>query len=241
MCLQCPEHCPNQENKNSKEELWSLFCTAHKQYQSEIVEGGKLYDRYVNDVVSYHLPTFQKEEEAVRNHFKNVFSLYELLTERKDLVVKYFSPKIFEEKDYRAMLYAFNHISPVVEYPQSLAIFNSNQIRLITQFANESNFFVNDICEETMDHFFKCTLQESLEVINMRYVLAFLYALSQEKMIPHNWVSLIADNQMLTPQKTMHPSTRIAISVRLTELKASSAVFPGEQMTNFVKQLKEMQ
>ena len=99
---------------------------------------------------------------------------------------------------------------------------------------------VDGIDEETMDGFFKCALDESLVVVNMRQVLQLLYALSIEKMIPHNWVSLIADNQLLTPKSTGKASKRGAISSRLSELKASSAKFPSGEFLDFAKQLKEM-
>lgn len=59
-------------------------------------------------------------------------------------------------------------------------------------------------------------------------------------MIPYNWVSLIVKNKMLAPQKSMIPSTRGAISSRLTELKNTTATFPEEEYVNIVKQLKEM-
>lgn len=153
---------------------------------------------------------------------------------------KYFIKSSFEKGDFETMVYEFNHIEVVVESPRILASFTPEQIRLITKFANESNFFVDGIDEETMDGFFKCALEESLVVVNMRQVLQLLYALSIEKMIPHNWVSLIADNQLLTPKSTGKASKRGAISSRLSELKASSAKFPSGEFLDFAKQLKEM-
>ena len=61
------------------------------------------------------------------------------------------------------------------------------------------------------------------------------------KMIPRNWVSLIAYNKLLSPQKTMKPSSRGAISSRLTALRASTQPFPNEAYSKLVNQLKEMQ
>ena len=241
MCLQCSDHCPKQEIELSKDELWTLYRAAYEQYKLEILNDGKLYDRYVNDFVSYHLPVFSSEELIIRNHFKHVFSLYELLTTRKDLVIKYFTKSSFEKGDFETMVYEFNHIEVVVESPRILASFTPEQIRLITKFANESNFFVDTVDERTVDLFFKCKLKRPLVVQNMRHVLQFMFALSMQKMIPHNWVSLIADNKLLSPQKTMKPSSRGAISSRLTELRASTQPFPNEAYSNLVNQLKEMQ
>lgn len=240
MCIQCSEHCTKQEIDSSSNELWTLFRAAYEQYQLEIVNDNKLYDRYVNDFISYHLPVFSNVEEVVRNHFRNIFCLYELLTNRKDLVEKYFIRTVFEVEDFNEMLYSFNHLDYKITKSKILASFNEAQIRLITQFANESNLFVYKVDEKTIDDFFRCNLDNGLIVTNMANILPLLYELSRQKMIPYNWVSLLADNKLLIPQKTMKSSTRMAISSRLTELKDSVVDFPGKSYINLVQQLKEM-
>lgn len=240
MCIQCSEHCTKQEVDSSSNELWTLFRAAYEQYQLEIVNDNKLYDRYVNDFISYHLPVFSNVEEVVRNHFRNIFCLYELLTNRKDLVEKYFIRTVFEAEDFNEMLYSFNHLDYKITKSKILASFNEAQIRLITQYANESNLFVYKVDEKTIDDFFRCNLDNGLIVTNMANILPLLYELSRQKMIPYNWVSLLADNKLLIPQKTMKSSTRMAISSRLTELKDSVVDFPGKSYINLVQQLKEM-
>lgn len=225
MCIQCSEHCTKQEVDSSSNELWTLFRAAYEQYQLEIVNDNKLYDRYVNDFISYHLPVFSNVEEVVRNHFRNIFCLYELLTNRKDLVEKYFIRTVFEVEDFNEMLYSFNHLDYKITKSKILASFNEAQIRLITQYANESNLFVYKVDEKTIDDFFRCNLDNGLIVTNMANILPLLYELSRQKMIPYNWVSLLADNKLLIPQKTMKSSTRMAISSRLTELKDSVVDF----------------
>lgn len=240
MCIQCSEHCTKQEVDSSSNELWTLFRAAYEQYQLEIVNDNKLYDRYVNDFISYHLPVFSNVEEVVRNHFRNTFCLYELLTNRKDLVEKYFIRTVFEVEDFNEMLYSFNHLDYKITKSKILASFNEAQIRLITQYANESNLFVYKVDEKTIDDFFRCNLDNGLIVTNMANILPLLYELSRQKMIPYNWVSLLADNKLLIPQKTMKSSTRMAISSRLTELKDSVVDFPGKSYINLVQQLKEM-
>lgn len=240
MCIQCSEHCTKQEVDSSSNELWTLFRAAYEQYQLEIVNDNKLYDRYVNDFISYHLPVFSNVEEVVRNHFRNIFCLYELLTNRKDLVEKYFIRTVFEVEDFNEMLYSFNHLDYKITKSKILASFNEAQIRLITQYANESNLFVYKVDEKTIDDFFRCNLDNGLIVTNMANILPLLYELSRQKMILYNWVSLLADNKLLIPQKTMKSSTRMAISSRLTELKDSVVDFPGKSYINLVQQLKEM-
>ena len=129
----------------------------------------------------------------------------------------------------------------MVESPRILASFTTEQIRPITKFANESNFFVDGIDEETMDGFFKCALDESLVVVNMRQVpsiaVCFVY---REDDSPTTRYHLLQDNQAATPKSTGKASKRGAISSRLSELKASSAKFPSGEFLDFAKQLKEM-
>ena len=220
MYLQCNNHFTNQEIELSKDELWDLFKVSYKHYQTEVINDRKIYNRYVNDLISYHLPVFTSDEEAIRKHFQNLFCVYELLTDRKDLVEKYFTKSTFEKTDFSKMLNEFNHVEVILKDSNGLASFNRKQIKLITDFANRKNFFTTPV--------------------NLRYILQLLYSLSQQKMIPYNWVSLVVRNKMLAPQKSMIPSTRGAISSRLTELKNTTATFPEEEYVNIVKQLKEM-
>ncbi|WP_254910784.1 hypothetical protein [Phocaeicola vulgatus] len=128
----------------------------------------------------------------------------------------------------------------ILKDSNGLASFNRKQIKLITDFANRKNFFTTPVDENTIEKFFNCTLKKTLIATNLRYILQLLYSLSQQKMIPYNWVSLVVRNKMLAPQKSMIPSTRGAISSRLTELKNTTATFPEEEYVNIVKQLKEM-
>ena len=78
-------NCPKQEIELSKDELWTLYRAAYEQYKLEILNDGKLYDRYVNDFVSYHLPVFSSEEQIVRNHFKHVSACMSCLQPEKTL------------------------------------------------------------------------------------------------------------------------------------------------------------
>lgn len=41
-----------QEIELSKDELWTLYRAAYEQYKLEILNDGKLYDRYVNDLLA---------------------------------------------------------------------------------------------------------------------------------------------------------------------------------------------
>lgn len=240
MCLQCQSHCTNQGIEQSKDELWSLFRVSYERYQAEVINDSKIYERYVNDLISYYLPVFSSEKEVVRKHFQNLFCVYELLNNRKDLVEKYFNKCTFEKSDFSKMVYEFNHVETVPHESKILAYFNRKQIKLITDFANKKKFFTSPVDEKTIEDFFNCTLKKPLIVTNLRYVLQLLYLFSLQKMIPNEWESIVELNKMLAPQKTMTPSKSGAMSSRLTELKEEKSKFPEKDYVDIVKQLKEM-
>ena len=204
--LQCNNHFTNQEIELSKDELWDLFKVSYKHYQTEVINDRKIYNRYVNDLISYHLPVFTSDEEAIRKHFQNLFCVYELLTDRKDLVEKYFTKSTFEKTDFSKMLNEFNHVEVILKDSNGLASFNRKQIKLITDFANRKNFFTTPVDENTIEKFFNCTLKDSYSHKLALYTSAVIFPFPT-KMIPYNWVSLVVRNKMLAPQKSMIPST----------------------------------
>ena len=171
MYLQCNNHFTNQEIELSKDELWDLFKVSYKRYQTEVINDRKIYNRYVNDLISYHLPVFTSDEEAIRKHFQNLFCVYELLTDRKDLIEKYFTKSTFEKTDFSEMLHEFNHVEVILKDSNGLASFNRKQIKLVTDFANKKNFFTTPIDENTIEKFFNCTLKTTLIATNLRYMI----------------------------------------------------------------------
>lgn len=183
MCKHCLAQCAKSEIEQPKDELWALFCAAYEQYQLEVINDKKLFQRFVNDFISFHLPVFSEDSNVIREHTRNLSNVYELLTEREDLVAKYFTKASFTLEDFKKMIFEFNHVEHVNERPSFIAQFNEDQIRLITQFANEAHLFEDDVDEETINSFFMCTLDHTLYVKQLRPVLTFFYCLSKEKMI----------------------------------------------------------
>lgn len=197
--------------------------------------------RFVNDFISFNLPVFSDDDNIIREHTRNLSNVYELLTEREDLVAKYFNKPSFALEDFENMIYEFNHVEHMYERPSFIAQFNEEQIRLITLFANEAHLFDRDVDESTIDAFFRCTLDHTLYVKNLRPVLTLFYSLSKEKMVRYNWQKLISDNKLLTPCSTMMPSKAGAIRSRYSTIVSSLPNPLGEPYSSLIKKLKEMQ
>ena len=242
MCNRCLVQCTRTEIEQPEvDELWALFRAAHEQYQSQIVNGNKLYHRFVNDFISYHLPYFGQDEHRIRMHISNVSSLYELLTERHDLINRFFVKENFTYEDCQAMLREFNTVELVYDHSRQMAVFNDDQIILLMKFINEEELFANDIDESELREFFSCTLREPLVARKTTWLLLLLNALAHEKFLVRGWQKLIVDNQLLKSNKARKPITKSAISSNISR-KRNVLCQSGSELDPFkglIKKLKE--
>lgn len=116
-------------------------------------------------------------------HISNVSSLYELLTERHDLIKRFFTKENFTYEDCQAMLREFNTVELVYDHSRQMARFNDDQIILLMKYINEEKLFDHDIDEFELRVFFSCTLKESLVARKTTWLLLLLNALAHEKLL----------------------------------------------------------
>lgn len=83
--------------------LWTLYQTAYRLYQKEVIEEKKLYKRFKDDFINGNTYPKRCDVDGLNEHNKNLGILKELLDNRCDLVEKYFVRSSFEHKDYLAM------------------------------------------------------------------------------------------------------------------------------------------
>ena len=175
LCPHCLGQCTESEIEQPEaNELWALFRAAHEQYQSEIVNGNKRYHRYVNDFVSYNFPFFGKEN-LIREHVKNINLIYELLTERRDLVDKFIAKTDFSEEDFQQMMVEFNTVYSEPVYYSHIALFSDEQISMITDYLNNhEKMFVKEVTTSQIKDFFECKLTTPLTVKSLPDFAIFL-------------------------------------------------------------------
>lgn len=222
MCNRCLGQCTKSEIEQPEvDELWALFRAAYEQYQLEIVNDKKLYKRFVNDFVSYHLPYFGQDEHLTRMHIRNLSNVYELLTERFDLIEKYFDKDSFVYEDYVVMVKEFNTIEHVFDHSKQMAWFNDEQIRLLLNYINDvEEIFVEDITESELKGFFACNLEKPLVAKRLSWFLMLLNALAHDKFLVRGWQKLIAGNGLLMSNKSNKPVTKTAISSNIARMRA---------------------
>ena len=89
--------------KSEQASLWTLYLTAYRLYQREVIEQKKLYKRFKDDFINGNTYPKRCDVDGLNEHNKNLGILRELLENRLDLIEKYFVRPSFEHKDYLAM------------------------------------------------------------------------------------------------------------------------------------------
>lgn len=241
MCSRCLRQCTKTEIEQPEvDELWALFRAAYEQYQLEIVNGNKLYKRFVNDFISYHLPFFTDDEHLIRMHIRNLSSVYELLTERNDLIDIYFNKDSFVYENYVTMTEQFNTVKRVYDYNVEMGWFNDDQLAILVKYINEEEIFEEDITVSELRDFFGCSLEKPLVVRKMAWFLLLLNALAYRELLVRCWQKLIAENKLLQSNKSSKPVTITAISSNISRKRKDfvddgSAIVP---FNNLIEKLK---
>ena len=250
MCIRCENQRKPKKGKPSQDELWELYETAYAEFQTQFVTGRKTYHRYVTDFISFNLLIDSSDISSWKQHTMNINSMFDLLANRKDLVLKYFSQEGLTRHEFKKLQHEFNTTETVAEesndygamadfMPTSLSYFNDIQLSLIADMVNEAHLFVGDVSMEDMELFFSCSLDRPLQVSNNGLAALFLDCLRSEHLISHNWQKVIADYQLLCSYKTKKVLKRTDISTSLSEYRNRH---PQTQkaFANFARKLKSM-
>lgn len=92
--------------------LYLLHRKAYKQYQKEVLEEGKSYQRYMvdfyNENVFLSVANDNRAIARLNEHNKNFHILIELLQTRRDLVTHYFGLEHFTLEDFKELNKEFN-------------------------------------------------------------------------------------------------------------------------------------
>lgn len=222
--------------------MYALLEEAYKVYQQEVLQEGKLHRRFANDFAYRHSYIEIESEAEAQLHIKNISAIYELLTERLDLVKEFFTQDQFTQEDCELMLHRFNTQepgdSPSPSKPQVLGYFTDQQIALITDFAKEQKLFKKEVSKEEFKALFAGTLETPLTANHNGLVACFLNYLRDEQFLVYPWQKVIADRQMICSKSTGKPLSRENLKNALSSFKSSHGVkyLPFEE---FVKQLKE--
>ena len=171
----------------------------------------------------------------------HVNAMHELLTERVDLVKKYFDKDDFSFADCTRsdghMLSVCD--SFVRQQAELIACFNEKQISLITEFVNEANLFMEPVNERTLGAFFNCSLEYPLVASNASSFLLLLNMLYKNKLVSFGWQKLVADKGLLKSNRGRQTMSKTAISSRIAEQMTRFPYTGNGPYSMLIKQLKE--
>lgn len=212
-----------------------LYKAAHEIYQSEVIGNGKLYNRYVSDFLNSHTYADCIDVAEMNEHKKNFHIMEELLTIRKDLVQKYFTKEKLCDSDYVTIHKEFNttqqlsdsevsivsRLLPVAftSKPNFQCSFNSTQLSIITQSANEVLLFTPDVSEAEIKALFTCCLQHPLKSTCNRRVAFFFDVLCKHKLISARWQHVLDKNELILSSAKNTLLTSSKLSTALNEAK----------------------
>lgn len=98
--------------------LYLLHKKAYRQYQKEVIGGGKSYQRYMTDFcngnVFLSVENDGRATSRLNESNKNFHILKELLQTRSDLVIQYFELEHFTFEDFKGLNKEFNTTQPIL-------------------------------------------------------------------------------------------------------------------------------
>ena len=181
----------------------------------------------------------------------NINRLFDLLSNRKDLVQKYFTRDSLSRREIGMMNHEYDTTDIVVDESKDhgnhvesksslvLSHFSDHQMSLIVESANEAHLFVTDVSKEEMRKFFSCSLERPLRVTNNGLVAVFLDCLRYEYLISYNWQKLIADHRLLCSYRMMKVLSSTDISTSLNEYRLHHPQ-TIKKFADLAKKLKDM-
>ncbi len=197
-------------------DLPTLVRSAYDFYKKEVMQEKKLYHRFADDFLNSNYFTDCPYAAWKNEHKKNHCILKEFLELRRDIVEKFFHQEDFGDKDYDALLSMLNTTSapggrqyndnaPPLSSPTPNdtrpfeSYFDTNQLSLIAQLANEVQLFTEEVSVDDIRQLFGCTLQRPLRATNNRVLAYFFDQLCAHELICFKWQSvLVKYNQVLS-------------------------------------------
>lgn len=206
---------------------------AHRRYQSEVIGCGKSYERYADDFICDHRFNYAVSALEANQKYTNLNRIDTLLMERRDLVEKYFSSKVFGPTDFAAMFSEFNRgtapISPVIAGGKTMNFgcdLTAMQTQAIADIANDLNIFRQPVSGEDMAKLFSPSPHIRLISANNRKLAILFDSLSYEKLIAGDWQKVIAATGVIISSANA-PLTQSKLSTALNEAR-------GEESAAFV-------
>ncbi|GAA6252671.1 hypothetical protein F050043D4_37060 [Bacteroides thetaiotaomicron] len=192
-------------------ELFALLSEAKTVYLRDVVAGGKLYRRYVEDFVNSHRH-IDCDRAACRNcREMNIHIVKGLLTDCAHIIQPLFATADLSFEKCMEMKRAYDMFVPpphpvaccggrlTGEHPLSFGYnLTHKQMIGITACADVYHLFcVSPLCIEDMEALFACQRGFSIRVNNIRHVATLFDALLEHSLIQAQWQTVLGNGRFL--------------------------------------------
>lgn len=208
--------------------LWTLYKTAYRLYQKEVIEEKKLYKRFKDDFINGNTYPKRCDVDGLNEHNKNLGILKELLGNRRDLVETYFVKSKFEHEDYLAMQHeldttevgtiSISEVKPIRPLTLDSNV-SSEMFAGLAKVLNDTHVFTTNVTEQQVEAMLALKLASPLKADVNRKVVIFFDALRSHNLIANNWQKMIADSGFFISSASNTPITYSSISTLLGATK----------------------
>ncbi len=207
--------------------LLEMLREAHDLYQVEVVNQGKLYQRYADDFVYSHEFHDAVDARSKNEHQKNYRIIDSLLTNRRDLVEYYFNKIDASDGDLKEMLHLFNTTQPssntfvARKRVREASDFNlcscldNDDLDNLAHCCNEAQIFREVINASDLLSLLDGRMTMPLHSRNNRLVAFFFDQLSLYNLIIRNWQNVIAHQRCIVSSTGKDTLTQKSLSSAL--------------------------
>lgn len=199
-----------EDEQQAANELFVLLSDAREIYKRDVVSGGKIYRRFVDDFVYSHRYISCNRVACMNCHEMNIHIVKGLLNDCSDLVKSHFISEAFTfdtcvelRRLYDTVEAPSLHIGFVkgedFSAPLSFGCnFTQRQLEVIVGCANTFGLFCNaKIVSGDMEALFTCRQGFHIRVNNIRRVALLFDALHEYNLIQWNWQSILSKGKFL--------------------------------------------
>lgn len=186
-----------------------MLHEAHDLYQVEVVNQGKVYQRYADDFVYSHEFHDAIDAWSKNEHQKNYRIVDSLLSNRRDLIESYFNKEDVNDAELMEMIHQFNTTLPSshsfvartklrkASDMNLCSCLDDDDLIILARCCNEAQIFKEDINADDLHSLLDGKIIMPLHSRNNRLVAFFFDQLSIYNLIIRNWQNVLAHQRCI--------------------------------------------
>lgn len=213
--------------KSGESGLLELIREVYDLYQVEVINQGKIYQRYADDFLYSHEFHDAVDAWSKNEHQKNYRIVDKLLTNRRDLVESFFRSSNLNDSDLRELLHQFDTTLPTSKTNNSVgrlhdeaaiqfcSCLDMDDLNVLARCCNDAKIFHEVIVVEDLLSLLDGNLKDPLHSCNNRLVAFFFDQLAIYNLIIRNWQYVLAQKKSIVSSTGKGTMTQKSLSSAL--------------------------